>query len=103
MNAGKTNAVWLGIKRNSVVKYMQHLGMEWNLPKVKVLGIWFTNDLDNCGKKITTQKSFAEVKCLLRIWMKRLITPLGRVAVLQSLVLSKLMHLWILLPNPSVE
>ena len=35
--------------------------------------------------------------------MKRLITPLGRVAVLQSLVLSKLMHLWILLPNPSVE
>ena len=52
-------------------------------------------------KKITTQKRFAEVKCLLRIWMKRLITPLGRVAVLQSLVLSKLMHLRILLPNPS--
>ena len=51
MNAGKTNAVWLGSKRNSVVKYMQHLGMEWNLPKVKVLGIWFTNDLDNCEKK----------------------------------------------------
>ena len=28
---------------------MQDLGMEWNPPKFKVLGIWFTNDLDNCG------------------------------------------------------
>ena len=53
----QTSAVWLGSKRNSVVKYMQHLGMEWNPPKFKVLGIWFTSDLDNCEKKITTQKS----------------------------------------------
>ena len=37
MNAGKTSAVWLGSKRNSVVKYMQHLGMEWNPSKFKVL------------------------------------------------------------------
>ena len=35
--------------------------------------------------------------------MKRLITPLGRAAVLKSLVLSKLIHLWILLPNPPDE
>ena len=76
--------------------------MEWNPPKFKVLGIWFTNDLDNCEKNNYSEK-FAEVKCLLRIWMKRLITPLGRVAVLKSLVLSKLIHLWILLPNPPDE
>ena len=50
MNAEKTSAVCLGSKRNSVVKYMQHLGMEWNPPKFKVLGICFTNDLDNCEK-----------------------------------------------------
>ena len=35
--------------------------------------------------------------------MKSLITSLGRVAVLKSLVLSKLIHLWILLPNPPDE
>ena len=75
MNAGKTSAVWLGSKRNSVVKYMQHLEMEWNSPKCKVLGIWFTTDLDNCEKNNYSEK-FAEVKCLLRIWMKRLITQL---------------------------
>ena len=62
----------------------------------------FTSDLDNCDKNNYSEK-FAEVKGLLRIWMKRLITPLGRVAVLKSLVLSKLIHLWILLPNPPDE
>ena len=102
MNARKTSAVWLVSKRNSVVKYMQHLGMEWNPPKFKVLGIWFTSDLDNCEKNNYSEK-FEEVKGLLRIWMKRLITPLGRVAVLKSLVLSKLIHLWILLSNPPDE
>ena len=37
---------------------------------------------------------------LFKIRLKRLITPLGRVAVLKSLILSKLVHVWILLQNP---
>ena len=59
--------------------------------------IWTTVE-----KKRYSEK-FAELKVLLRIWMKRLITPLGTVAVLKSLVLSKLIHLRILLPNPPDE
>ena len=43
---------------------------------------------------------FDEVKKLFKIWLQRMITPLGRVAILKSLILSKLIHLWILLPNP---
>ena len=104
MNAGKTNAVWLGSKRNSVVKYMQHIGMERNLPKFKVLGIWLTNDLDNCEKNNYSEKKLSSnFFYLLRIWMKRLIASFGSVAVLKPLVLSKLIHLWILLPNPPDE
>ena len=40
---------------------------------------------------------FNEIKKLFKMWLQR-ITPLGRVAVF--LILSKLIHLWILLPNP---
>ena len=43
---------------------------------------------------------FLEIKKLYKIWLKRQITPLGRIAVLKSLVLSKITHLWLLLPNP---
>ena len=41
-----------------------------------------------------------EVKKLFKIWSLRTITPLGRVAILKSLIPSKLIHLWILLPDP---
>ena len=41
-----------------------------------------------------------EAKKLFNIWSKRSSTPLGRVAILKSLILSKLVYLWILLPNP---
>ena len=33
-------------------------------------------------------------------WLKRQITPLDRVAVLKALILSKMINLWIFLPNP---
>jgi hypothetical protein len=99
LNAGKTSAIWLGSKKNSAVRYMQHLLMEWNPERFKILGIWFTNNLKEM-ENINFHDKFTEVKILYKVWLKRQITPLGRVAILKSLILSKLVHLWILLPNP---
>ena len=76
--------------------------MEWNPSKFKVLGVWFTNNVNDCVG-INYAENFAEVHRLMQLWMKRCITPLGRVAILKSLILSKLIHLWILLPNPPQE
>ena len=59
------------------------------------------DDREKQTNKQTNSETFAEVKVLLRIWMKRLITALGIVAV--SKILSKLIHLRILLPNPPDE
>ena len=99
LNHDKSIAVWLGSRRNSRMRYMPHLNMIWNPDKFKVLGIWFTNDLAKCIK-INLDDKFKEIKTLYKIWTKRQLTPLGRVAVLKSLILSKLVHLWLLLPNP---
>ena len=44
---------------------------------------------------------FQEVKRLFTIRLRRLITPLGRITILKSLILSKLVHLWLLWPDPS--
>ena len=73
--------------------------MEWNPPKFKILGIWFTNNLKECEVLYLSEK-FLEIRALYKVWLKRQITPLGRVAVLKSLILSKIIHLWMLLPNP---
>ena len=98
-NVEKTIAVWLGKEQNSQVRYMPHLNFEWNPPTFKILGVWFTGDLKNCIQ-LNFDAKFQEVKALFLVWLKRLITPLGRIAVLKSLVLSKLVHLWLLLPDP---
>ena len=77
---------------------MPHLKMVWNPTMFKILGIWFTQDLKECAA-INYNKKFDEVTKLFKIWSLRTITPLGRVAILKSLILSKLIHLWILLPD----
>ena len=102
LNSNKTNAVWLGSKQNSPTQYMLHLQMNWNPEKLKIVGIWFTNNLDNCIMENFNEK-IIDIKALFKIWIKRQITPLGRIAVLQSLILSKLVHIWMLLPNPPDE
>ena len=73
--------------------------MAWNPTMFKILGIWFTQDLKECAS-INYKFILDEVKKLFKIWSLRTITPLGRVAILKSLILSKLSHLWILLPDP---
>ena len=99
LSTEKCSVMWLGSKKNSNVIYMQHLGMKWNPPKINILGVWLTNTLEDCCNINYTEK-FYEIRKLFNIWSKRNITPLGRVAILKSLILSKLIYLWILLPNP---
>ena len=64
LNADKTQAIWLGSKKYSKVKYMPHLKMVWNPITFKILGIWFTQDLKECAA-INYNKHFDEVKKLL--------------------------------------
>lgn len=99
LNTNKSCAIWLGSMKNSLKKYMPHLDIQWNPKQFKILGIWFTNDLEECVK-LNFDDKFKEIKILFQAWLRRELTPLGRVAVLKSLILSKLVFLWMLLPNP---
>ena len=99
LNVEKTNNVWLGNKIGSETKWLPHLNMTWNPSKFKILGLWFTNNLEDMVK-INTFDKYLEAKTLFNCWAKRSNTPIGRVMVLKSLILSKLIYLWIMLPNP---
>lgn len=99
INKEKTINIWLGKHRNSKIKYMSHVDMCWNPPKFKVLGIWLNNNLENLDD-LNFQDKYYETKRLFNIWAKRIVTPLGRIVILKSIILSKLIYLWIMLPNP---
>ena len=60
---------------------MPHLQMECNPATFKIIGIWFTNTLKDC-EEINLRDKFAKIKAQYEVWMKRQITPLGRVAIL---------------------
>ena len=102
LNIEKTKIIWLGNRTSSTATYMPHLKLNWNPSEFKILGIWFATDLQKCNKMNFDEK-FKEIRTLFNLWIRRNITPLGRVAVLKSLILSKLVHLWLLLPNPPTE
>ena len=99
INFEKTCNVWLGVNKRLKTKWLPHLNMSWNPDKFKILGLWFTNNLEKMAE-LNLNDKFNEVKILFNLWMKRSNTPIGRVVVLKSLILSKLIYLWILLPNP---
>ena len=102
LNTEKTQAIWLGSKKNCKTRFMPHIKLQWNPNKFKILGIWFSNDFKEC-ERLNYSEKYSEVKALFKTWLKRSITPLGRVAVLKSIILSKLVYLWILLPNPPID
>ena len=43
------------------------------------------------------------MKGLFKRWNKRNLTPIGKITVVKSLILPVLNHLFIALPNPSIE
>ena len=45
INIDKTVAVWTGSRKNSQVKCMPELGLNWNPATFKVLGVMFSTDL----------------------------------------------------------
>ena len=57
MNSGKTSTVWLGSRRNSVVKYICNIS-EWNGPNQNLKYLEFGLQMIwTTVNKITTQKS----------------------------------------------
>ena len=102
LNAEKTNNIWLGSLKNSDARWLPHLKMTWNPPKFKILGLWFTNNFEEM-EKINTRDKYLETKKLFNCWARRSTTPIGRVVILKSIILSKLIYLWIMLPNPPDE
>ena len=62
-----------------------------------MLGIKFFTDM----KQIT--KINYEQKILIKIWSIEKLTLLGRIVVLKSLIIPKITHLLISLPNPSEQ
>ena len=53
--------------------------------------------------ELSYKEKLSQIEKELKQWSKRILTPLGRITILKTLIISKLNHLFISLPNPSDE
>ena len=96
-NIDKTQAIWLGSKRGCQERLTSCL--EWKSGPFRVLGIMFVTSLSEMVD-LNYEIKMKEIKSLIDKWSKRNLTPLGRITVVKTIVLSKLVHLFSCLPSP---
>ena len=102
MNLSKTKAIWIGSKRFSREKICHEVELDW-VQTFTALGIKY--DVTNlCGiTDLNCATKMAEVEKILLNWSRTNTTLAGRVLVIKSLALSKLVHFFIALPTPPKE
>ena len=102
INSSKTKAVWIGSKKFGGETVNHRFKFEWNQTEFTILGIRFSSNLNNMIE-LNYKEKLSQIEKELKQWSKRILTPLGRITILKTLIISKLNHLFISLPNPSDE
>jgi hypothetical protein len=98
----KTKVIWLGSMRESDRRFCRENDLDWSTSFV-ALGVNFPvldiSSITECNILPKIQN----MKHLLNTWSYRNLTPLGKVTVIKSLILPKISHLLISLPNPNEQ
>ena len=100
MNYDKTKVIWIGAKRNSDTRFMPEVMFEWNPTVFRVLGVSFSTQTEDIVK-LNYDHKLRDIQHLLSIWSKRKLTPFGKITVIKTLAISKLIHLFGNIPDPS--
>ena len=102
MNTDKTKVIWIGRKKHSKDKLITNYNLIWGEEEFDLLGITF-----NVNLELTTTKNYqkAQIKIneTIKSWNKRYLTPLGKITVIKTFLLSQLNHIFLAMPNPKPE
>ena len=99
VNTDKTQVVWIGKKRCSKDKLNVDKTLHWGSTSFNLLGIKFSTDLMSVPS-LNYRAIFEDLPKILNVWKKRYTTPFGRITILKTFILPKLIHLFTVLPKP---
>ena len=83
------------------VSFIKDLGLKL-VTELKVLGMLYNSSNENIVKK-NIAIIMPNINKEICQWKRRYITLFGRVTVLKSLIISKLVHVFTALPSPEIE
>ena len=88
--------MWIGSYRD---KTETPLSLKW-CKTVKALGVYFSYNKEESLQKIFYDK-VSDIKKQIHLWSWRGLSLLGKVSVIKSLLLPKLIYIFSVLPTPS--
>ena len=100
INTEKTQIVWIGRNKGSKVKLKVDKELCWGCDNFSLLGINLTVDLRQIPN-LNYEPILINIKSSLSQWQRHLLTPIEKIAVLKSLIISKLNYLFLCIPDPS--
>ena len=99
INTDKTKVTWIGKKRYSQDQLIPKK-FEWNTTNFDLLRLKFSVDLSEMLVLNLTEK-INQIKKEIANWRKKHLTPIGKIVVVKTILLSKLNHLFSSLPTPT--
>ena len=93
VNEDKTKLIWIGSNINSKSRINTNPEMLWGENEFTLLGITFSTDLNNISK-MNFEKVLLKAKAELNTWKYRILSPIGKITVLKTLILPKFIHLF---------
>jgi hypothetical protein len=99
VNFEKTKVVWIGRQKYSSDSIKTKWKLKWKQQSFKMLGINFHVDLSKIIDLNYTEK-LDQMEKLIKNWKRRILTPIGKIVVVKTLIVSLFNHLFISLPNP---
>ena len=102
INISKTKVIKIGSDRESDRRFCRENCLDW-VTKFTALGINYDiMDIENITK-ININEKIVSMKNILHAWGSRKITPIGKITIAKSLVMSKITHILQALPSPDNE
>ena len=102
MNFEKTKVIRFGPQQGNAEEFLPEMKFHWNPTSFTLLGIDFTTDLLNITD-VNIDKKIESIQKEISHWNKRNLTPFGKIVVIKSLLVSKIVHILTSLPNPSED
>ena len=94
--------IWIGKKRQSKEKLKCASSLSWGTKCFNLLGIDFDTTLERMPS-LNYNEALIKVDKTISAWNKRQLTPIGKITVIKSLILSQLNHLFMSIALPNKE
>ena len=100
INHEKTKIIWIGKKKRSKEKLKLPVKLNWGEENFKLLGLEFSVNLTTIPD-INFDKAVAKVNSIINLWKNRSLTPIGKITVIKTLLLSQFNHLFSSVVTPT--